>query len=118
MICDFAETYQIYDYKQLPLQMVAVFAAGLRENSRVMLKLNNQRVSLDTLLQATTVDQLALLLWTKTKDGQKGINQPKLLTEAFGLKNTRQELVFNSGEAFQNARQEMLLKITGGEHGN
>ena len=32
LICDLAETYRIYDYRQLPLLQVAVFAYGLRDH--------------------------------------------------------------------------------------
>ena len=35
LICDLAETYQIYDYRRLPVQTVAVFSLGLRDNSRI-----------------------------------------------------------------------------------
>lgn len=38
LICDLAETYQIYDYKILPLRTVSTLACGLRENSRIKLK--------------------------------------------------------------------------------
>ena len=31
LICDLAETYQIYDYKSLPAYMVATFSVGLRK---------------------------------------------------------------------------------------
>ena len=43
LICDLAETYQIYDYKSLPAYMVATFSVGLRENSRIKMKLNDFR---------------------------------------------------------------------------
>lgn len=36
LICDLAETYQIYDYRSLPVFTVAALSAGLRENSRIM----------------------------------------------------------------------------------
>ena len=29
--CDLAETYHIYNYKELPLKKVALFSVGLRE---------------------------------------------------------------------------------------
>jgi len=38
LICDFAETYHIYDYRQLPPTRVAVFACGLRDDSRIKMK--------------------------------------------------------------------------------
>ena len=32
LICDLAETYQIYDYKSLPAYMVATFSVGKFKN--------------------------------------------------------------------------------------
>ena len=63
LICDLAETYRIYDYRQLPLLQVAVFAYGLRDDSRIKKIISNQVVSLDTLLFASMVDRLSLSLW-------------------------------------------------------
>ena len=51
LICDLAETYQIYDYKSLPAYMVATFSVGLRENSRIKMKLSNQPITLNTQTQ-------------------------------------------------------------------
>ena len=81
LICDLAETYQIYDYKQLPLQLVAVFSCGLRENSRIKMKLSQQTASIDTMLLAGISDKLGILLWAQTKDGQKGKNRPISILE-------------------------------------
>lgn len=82
LICDLAETYHIYDYRQLPLKMVAVFSVGLRNNSRIKMKMNNQPVEIDTLLIAGISDKLSTLVWWKTKDGQKGVNKPDSLVES------------------------------------
>lgn len=110
LICDLAETYHIYDYKQLPLTTLAVFSVGLRDNSRIKMKMNNQTVELNTLLMAGISDKLSTLLWWKTKDGQKGINKPTSLVDA--LTNTQPKennvIAFSSGEDFINRRNELL----------
>jgi hypothetical protein len=110
LVCDLAETYQIYDYKQLPPLKVAVFSCGLRENSRIKLRINNQPLSLDSFLLAGIMDKLSLLLWTKTKDGQSGRNQPALITDILLQKETKKDdkAVFDSGEEFEKVRQKML----------
>ena len=77
LICDFAETYHIYDYRAMPLRTVAALAAGLRRNSRIMIKMSGVGVDPDTLLLAAAVDRLSFLAWVKTKDGQKNRNRPK-----------------------------------------
>lgn len=110
LICDLAETYGIYDYKRLPLQTVAVFAIGLREDSRIKLLMNSQKMPLQTQLLVAIYDQLNLLLWTKTEDGEKGINRPKRLSEM--LEGTKESVGFNSGEDFEKRRNELLRQIT------
>ena len=37
--CDMVETYHITDYRALPVETLAVLAFGLRENSRIKLKI-------------------------------------------------------------------------------
>lgn len=119
LICDLAETYQIYDYKQLPLNQVAVFAYGLRDDSRIKQMISDQIVPLEITLLANIVDRLSISLWLQTKDGQKGINRPASIAEML-TKNNKEEsderdyLVFESGEDFENYRKALLAK-TGGE---
>ena len=119
LVCDMAETYQIYDYKQLPLNQVAVFAYGLRDDSRIKQIMSDQIVPLETTLLASIVDRLSLSLWLQTKDGQKGVNRPTSIAEML-TKNHKEErderdyLVFESGEDFENYRKALLAK-TGGE---
>ena len=119
LICDLAETYQIYDYKQLPLNQVAVFAYGLRDDSRIKQIMSDQIVSLEITLLANIVDRLSISLWLQTKDGQKGVNRPTSIAEML-TKNNKEErderyyLVFESGEDFENYRKALLAK-TGGE---
>ncbi|MGV3085037.1 DUF5361 domain-containing protein [Enterococcus dispar] len=110
LICDLAETYQIYDYTQLPLVQVAVFSCGLREDSRIKRKLNGQSVSADTLLFARMVDSLNDLVWMKTKDAQKGKNRPAKIFNLLINKNPKQqdEITFNSGEEFHEMRRRII----------
>lgn len=118
LICDLAETYRIYDYRQLPLLQVAVFAYGLRDDSRIKKIISNQVVSLDTLLFASMVDRLSLSLWLQTKDGQKGTNRPNSIVDHLTKKEEKDEkdyLVFESGEDFENYRKKLLTKIGGEE---
>jgi len=110
LICDLAETYHIYDYRQLPLITIAVFSVGLKNNSRIKMKLNNQPVDLDTLLLAGISDKLSHWIWAQSKDGQKGINKPDSLVEI--ITNTQPKgknvVAFNSGEDFEVMRERIL----------
>lgn len=119
LICDLAETYQVYDYKQLPLQTVAVFAYGLKDDSRIKQLLSDQIAPVERVLLASMVDRLSMLLWIQSKDGQKGVNRPASIADQL-IKRDKSEndekdyLVFESGEDFENYRKSLLAK-TGGE---
>ena len=110
LICDLAETYHIYDYRQLPPTRVAVFACGLRNDSRIKMKLSGQLVPTNTLLLAGISDRLSIFLWGQTKDGQKGRNRPAMLVDMFTAKaeKSKDVIVFNSGEDFEKSRQKLI----------
>lgn len=112
LICDLAETYQIYDYRQLPASRVAVFAYGLHEDSRIKSKISGMDVPLDTLLLASISDSLKTLVWFQTEDGQKGRNRPESLVEMLSGKEKqkkRDDIVgFDSGEEFMKARARLI----------
>lgn len=114
LICDLAETYHIYDYRQLPATLVAVFSLGLRDNSRIKMAMSDQKIPLETILLAGVVDRLNILIWQKTKDGQRNSNRPASVVENLTAKpKDREEVAFKSGEDFETARQEILKKIGG-----
>jgi hypothetical protein len=116
LICDLAETYQIYDYRQLPPLLVAVFSCGLRADSRIKMMMSNQVVPLGTLLMASLNDKLAILLWSKTKDGQNGRKRPTSILETLTSKQvSRKEISFNSGEEFEQMRKKLVERAKGGE---
>jgi hypothetical protein len=77
LICDFAETYNILDYKALPLNLAATLAVGLRANSRIMLKMSNQKIDYNVILSAAILDRLSFIAWSKTKDAEEGRNRPE-----------------------------------------
>lgn len=109
LICDLAETYHIYDYRQLPATKVAVFSFGLRDNSRIKKKLSNQPIDFDRLLLAGISDKLSYILWSKTKDGAKGRNKPKSILEMLtDPKKQSNQLAFHSGEEFEQMRARIL----------
>ena len=114
LICDLAETYQIYDYRRLPLKMVAVFSFGLRENSRIKMKMNDIEVPFDTLLLAGIQDKLNVLIWQQTKDGMNGRNYPQsmvaMLTKSQQKAKTSDLIGFESSEDFLKEREKLLRK--------
>src|SRR5690625_1457221 len=111
LICDLAETYQIYDYRQLPPTRVAVFSYGLRADSRIKMKLSGQIVKTDTLLLARISDSLSTLVWFQTEDGQKNKNRPKSIVDSL-LGSDREKdddvIVYQTGKDFDKARQALI----------
>lgn len=60
LICDLAETYGIFDYRALPVPLLATLASGLREDSRIKMRLSGQTVTRTEMLLAAAVDGLSL----------------------------------------------------------
>lgn len=85
-ICDMAETYHIYDYKSVPCRLLGTLAAGLRDSSRIKQKLAGITSDPQTVLLASVLDVLQLILWTKTEDAQKGSNRPKSVSDKYFVK--------------------------------
>jgi len=110
LICDLAETYHIYDYKKLPLTQVAIFAIGLKDSSRIKMKMSGQLVPMETLLLAGILDRLSVLLWRQTKDGQKGRNMPTMVLDTLTARKSKDSdvIVFSSGEDYEKTRNEIL----------
>ena len=114
LICDLAETYQIYDYRRLPLKMVAVFSFGLRENSRIKMNMNDIEVPFETMLLAGIQYKLNVLIWQQTKDGMNGRNYPKsMVATLIGSQEkakTSDLIGFESSEDFLKEREKLLRK--------
>lgn len=85
LICDLAETYHIYRYEDHDPRYIGVLCMGLRDNSRVKMKVGETKITLEQALLGRIADELAFISWSKTKDAQKGRNRPasilKMLTE-------------------------------------
>lgn len=106
-----AETYKIYNYKDMLPQQVAIFCKGLREDARIMMKYHSQSVSLETLLIASLLDKVNLLLWSKTVDGQKNRNRPKSVVDVINkIKVEKEEKIFETGEDFEMKRKKLIEK--------
>lgn len=88
----------------MPLPLAATLAAGLRDNSRIKLFLNDAKVSNEIWLLASAVDRLSVLVWQMSKDGAAGKNYPELITKKLLEADEPQEIVgFASGADFEKA---------------
>lgn len=102
LICDLAETYRIFDYRSLPMRLVATLSVGLREDSRIMMKLSKRTAPFNTILLAEIADRLGVLINGKQPSAR--------LTEQFFIKENKSSDVkrFGTVDEFNEARDKIL----------
>lgn len=113
LFCDIAETYGIVGFKGLSVLELATLSFGLRDNSRIKMKLSDSPVDLNTILMASAVDQLNFLSWCKTRDAEKGRNRPKSVVQSLLKTQYKKESdfeVYATPEEFFEARKKLLLR--------
>ena len=81
MICDLAETYRIFNYREVPVKTLGILVSGLRADSRVRMKQADLNVPLNTVLLAKLYDDFELYLWSMTKDGEHNRNRPESIAD-------------------------------------
>lgn len=116
LTCDLAETYGIFDLRALPVSTLATLAVGLREDSRIKIKLLGNQLTMTEMLLAAVFDKLSILAWLWSKDGQTGDNRPEsLLSALMGESEERSGAAqaFETGEEFESEWR----SITGVGHG-
>lgn len=109
MICDFAETYHITNYKELPPTTAAALLIGLREDSRVKMHFSKTRLTLEQTLLAIIADRLSFIAWTKTRDAQKGHKyKGKSIYETLSREPEQKEelMTFDSVEEYEKYMKE------------
>lgn len=115
LVCDLAETYRIYDLRALPVSLLATLAVGLREDSRIKMRLSGAKATKSEVLLAAAVDRLSMLWWAQTEDGRNNRNRPK---SAFKIivgedKRNSDVMAFESADEFESE----WTRITGVSHG-
>lgn len=117
LVCDLAETYQITDWRALPVQTVAALACGLSPDSRIKRVLTKSPATTTEFMLAAMIDRLSLLAWGQTADALHGRNRPQMLMDVLtkdrGEKDSGVE-TYNTPEAFEAARRRIM---EGGGHG-
>lgn len=94
LVCDLAQYYGVLDWKSHPMDLIATLTVGLPDESRIKRKLSGIDLPIAELLQAQMVDALNLILWTKTKDAQKGKNKPEsIVNRLLNNKETNDDYV-------------------------
>ena len=110
LICDLAETYQIYDYKRVPGRLLGILAAGLGENTRIGKKINGVKGTVTEVLLAQILDGVRFLCWAQTEDGRKGKHRPKSVASEFFVSEDKNKVKTMSVDDFEKIRK----KIVGG----
>ncbi len=78
LICDFAETYHVLDWRALPVKLAATLACGLRGNARSMMLLSGNKATDEQLLLAAVVDAAKVISWQLGGDRK---NKPESIVE-------------------------------------
>ena len=110
VICDLAETYQIFDYRRMPQRTVATLACGLKADSRIKTKMAGVKTSPpNSLLYALIVDELRAVRYGLMGDKK---SKPVFVTDlmANGLPEKETES-FSTAEEFEAKRREILERI-------
>lgn len=111
LLCDLAETYNVYDLGSLPLETVATLAAGLREESRIKMKMRGDRYPLNTVYLAAIIDGLSGLMWRFGLYGQKPKSIVDMLLESAPKKKDVRG--HRSPEEFMAARAKYIRSSNG-----
>lgn len=88
------------------MPLLITLVTGFRADTRVMMAISSQTLNLNEFLMATIIDRLNLLLWTKTKDAEKGRNRPKSIID--NLTRNNDVSSFRNKEDFERAKKKIL----------
>lgn len=112
LICDLAETYHIYDYRSLPVKLVATLSAGLRDDSRSKMIMADIPVPPDTFILATIADRIELF---RRSFSSKNKDVPVSLVELFCNRDTKKKnkgvASFRTSAEFEVARARIVSNI-------
>lgn len=118
LICDLAETYHIYDYEALPCEYIATLAAGLRPNSRIVMKLTGQKLPQNELALLYVLDNIRLLVWQHSGDGAKNRRKPKSIVEEIMEREKEPKFAaFDTPEDFEAAHAAAIKSYMEKNHG-
>lgn len=111
LICDFAETYQIYDYTGLSPSYAAILSVGLREDSRIKRKMVGiEQVPPNVLLQGLILDNIRQLSWALVNG--KGPVPTGITEKMFGTSESVSDKnavkAFATSAEFEEARRKII----------
>ena len=108
LLCDLAETYHIYDFNDFRPSKLAIFAAGLRDDSRIRLKMAETNYMSHTAMLAKMTDTMTLIHYYFT--AKQGDPAPSLVTDLMyqdrKIDKGGEYMTYSSGKAFLEAWNE------------
>ena len=110
LICDLAETYHVMEWETIPARKLATLACGLRQNSRIIMKMSGIRIDPTLFLITSIADAANLLVWLNTKAAVEGRDRPKSILKAM-LGEAEEEKTgfgFETAEEYENWRKQMM----------
>lgn len=81
--------------------MVAALLIGLRDDSRIKMKISGRRITLDQELAAGTLDALRYLCWTKSEHKSKRYTEKSVLEHLTNPPQKDEYEIFDSVEEFE-----------------
>lgn len=97
LFCDLAETYNVFGFDSLPIEQVAMLAAGLREDSRIKQKMSGLSFAPKQLILSHLADTASSVLYTLTRGG---IGEPYMFMEHIKESKQKESEGFNTGQEF------------------
>ena len=110
LICDFAETYHILDYRALPVKQRAVLASGLRENSRIKMKLAGLSYIPAEFSSIRAADYLGRIFYCLA--AKENSEPPELLSDIMAGRVKEKPQSFSSGAEYEAWRARILKGVT------
>lgn len=108
LICDMAETYHVFNWRELPLRTAAILDSGLHQDSRCFRKLNGQKLRSTEYVQFAILDELRLIRWLNTADAAKGKNRPEPVLQSILEPRRPKTVGFRTPEEFEAIRQKII----------
>ena len=108
LICDFAETYHVLNWRELPARLAATLAAGLDADSRIVRKLSGVPGKTADLLLAAIADACRVAVWQNSKAALHGQAPPASFFEALFAKKEQITQGFKDADDFKSWRSKIL----------
>lgn len=86
LLCDLAEVYHIFDFHALPVITLAALSCGLREDSRIKMKMAGIKYIPPVVTLAAIADNISVIRYSLT--AKKGDKEPQMISEIMTREDT------------------------------